>query len=57
MQEFLKNYGYPSKAYEIIKNNYILKDYKEETLLKKMEIIILFLEELKFTKQDILELL
>ena len=28
MQEFLKNYGYPSKAYEIIKNNYILKDKK-----------------------------
>lgn len=56
MQEFLKNYGYPSKAYEIIKNNYVLKDYKEETLLKKMEIIILFLEELKFTKQDIIRI-
>lgn len=56
MQEFLKNYGYPSKAYEIIRNNYVLKKYKEETLLKKVKIIILFLEKLEFTKQDIIKI-
>lgn len=56
VQEFLKNYGYPSKAYEMIKNSYVLKSYKEETLLKKVKIIILFLEELEFTKQDIIRI-